>query len=69
MKFIEFIKTYCGFDWENGEIVVIDQRKGESYLCKCKNGEIIHAFHDMSYLVTKDVYRWVHSDKTMVITL
>ena len=29
MTLKEFIETYEGFDWENGEVVLIDQRRGK----------------------------------------
>ena len=35
MTLKEFIETYEGFDWENGEVVLIDQRRGKNlYLRK-----------------------------------
>lgn len=66
----DFINTYEGFDWENGEVVIIDQRVGKSYLCHFENGVIKHPYHisfDVEF--NKPVYNWTHSKKTMVITL
>ncbi len=70
MRLKDFIETYEGFDWNNCEIVVIDQRIGKSYLCKLKNGRLIHPYHlAVSKELEKSVYDWTHSEKTMVVTL
>ena len=65
-----FIEDYEGFDWEHGEIVIVDQRKGNSYICTMKNGKLFHPVHmDFSRELRKEVYHWTHTDKTMLIML
>lgn len=69
MKLKDFIETYTGFNFNAGEVVVIDQRCGKSYICECKDGELIHPYHEFKKEMQKEVYNWTHSAKTMLITL
>ncbi len=70
MKLKDFIETYEGFDWENGEVVIVDQRIGKNYLCKCKNHQLKHPIHlDFDRECRLNVYSWTHTSKTMLIVI
>ena len=70
MKLKDFIETYEGFDWENGEVVILDQRIGKNYLCKCKNRQLKHPIHlDFEREYQLNVYSWTHTSKTMLIVI
>ena len=73
MTLRDFIETYEGFNWQSGEIVVVDQRRAKSYICTCENGKIDHPYMfvtDMfERMLEREVYSWTHTDKTMLITL
>ena len=69
MTLKDFLESYTGFNFNTGEIVVIDQRKGKHYICEWKNGKLDHPFHDFKDEMEKDVYDWTHTAKTMLITL
>lgn len=69
MTLRDFIETYEGFNWENGEIVIVNQRTAKSYIVKMENGVLHHPYHDMSKELEMKVYNWTHTSKTMLITL
>lgn len=70
MKLKDFIETYEGFDWENGEVVIVDQRIGKNYLCKCKNHQLKHPIHlEFEREYRLNVYSWTHTSKTMLIVI
>lgn len=69
MSLKDFLETYTGFNFNTGEVVVIDQRRGKHYICEYKDGKLIHPFHEFKGEMQKEVYDWTHSEKTMLITL
>lgn len=69
MTLMDFLATYTGFNFNAGEVVVIDQRRGKHYICECKDGKLVHPFHEFKDEMQKEVYDWTHSAKTMLITL
>jgi hypothetical protein len=73
MTLREFVKEYEGFDWENGEVAIFDQRRGTNRLCTVKNGELIWMcmpiMEDGELNTSKIVYDWTHSSKTMLIVI
>ena len=71
MTLKEFLQDYTGFDFGNGEIVIVNQRTAKSYICKLdKDGNLYNAMHH-DFTVESDmrVYSFTHSDRTMLITL
>lgn len=69
MTLREFLETYRGFDFENGEIVIVNQRTAKSYICEYKNNELKHPYSDFKYEMEMNVYKWTHSANTMLIVL
>lgn len=78
MSLKEFIESYEGFNWENGEIVVVHQRVGKQYICKYHkfaNPDVgfklarIPGLYIDNKLMEMDVYSWTHTEKTMLIVL
>lgn len=70
MTLKEFIETYEGFDWDNGEVVLIDQRRGKNYICTCENRRLKHPFHpDFEREYNLNVYSQTHTCKTMMIVI
>ena len=69
MTLKDFLETYTGFNFNTGEVVVIDQRRGKHYICEYKDGKLVHPFHKFNVEMQKEVYDWTHSEKTMLITL
>lgn len=70
MTLKEFIETYEGFDWENGEVVLIDQRRGKNYICTCEDRRLKHPIHlDFEREYNLNVYSQTHTCKTMMIVI
>ena len=73
MKLRDFIEIYEGFKWQSGEIVIVDQRRAESYICTYENGKLIHPYmyvtDKFEQMLEREVYSWTHTTKTMLITL
>ena len=69
MTLKDFMESYEGFDWNSGEIVIVNQRTAKVWLCESKNGNLSHVYHDLALDLNMEVYSWTHSKKTMVITL
>ena len=40
MTLRDFVKTYEEFEWESGEVVVVDQRYAVNFIFTCKDGEL-----------------------------
>ena len=64
-----FLEDYEGFDFERGEIVIVDQRCGRQYICKYRNGKLIHQYHDFSREIEREVWNWTHTAQTMVVVI
>lgn len=69
MKVCELIEDYRGFDWENGEVVLVDQRAAKSYICTVRGEKLTHTFHDLEYAHHREAWSWTHTKKTMLITI
>ena len=66
----EFLEDYKGFDYSNGEIVIVNQRTAKTYICRCENFLIKSThFHDFTNEYDMPVYHYEHTEKTMVIIL
>ena len=75
----EFINCYEGFDYENGEIVIFNQRTGQHSIVKAtKKHELAPRVLTGSLLLedmyndrfrNRGVWNWTHTGKTMLIIL
>lgn len=74
MTLKEFIETYEGFDWENGEVVVVNQRTGTQGVYRRKlTKEDGYGLNKQGLFMGTDleriVWNWTHTAKTMLIIL
>ena len=74
MTLRDFVKTYEEFEWESGEVVVVDQRYAVNFIFTCKDGELKNPLmrvcsEKFERMFDREVYSWLQSTKTMVITL
>ena len=64
----EFIEKYDGFDWENGEVVLVNHSNSSTYICKALNGGLningVSMWIDEMWILD-----WKHTDSTMVISV
>lgn len=58
-KLNELMQDYEGFDWKNGDIVIVDQRSGKQF--------IIGVIDPIDEYLNKNVYSWTHSKNTMLL--
>lgn len=65
----EFLEGYQGFDYENGEIVIVDQRCGKNYICKYTNNSLKSMYHDFTAEYERSVWNWTHTKNTMLIVI
>lgn len=66
----EFLEDYHGFDFENGEIVIVDQRTGKNFICKLVGKKLRSAtFHDFTAEYERSVWSWTHTQNTMLIVI
>ena len=64
-----FLEDYEGFDFEHGEIVIVDQRCCKQYICKYQNGKLIHHYHEFKSEYDRELWSWTHTAQTMLIVL
>lgn len=67
----EFLEDYKGFDFENGEIVLVNQRTGKQRICTYRNGELktTNPFINFTVELEMSVWNWTHTEKTMLIVI
>lgn len=67
----EFLEDYKGFNYENGEVVIVNQRAAKSYICRYTDGELrgSNILHDFTIEYEMPVWNWINSKNTMLITL
>lgn len=66
----EFLSDYPGFDFLNGEIVIVDQRTGKNYICKLVGEKLRSStFHDFTNEYERSVWSWNHTENTMLIVI
>lgn len=68
-KLKEFLDCYKGFDYENGEVVIVDQRQAQNFICKYRDGDLISQSIILCYAYSRDIYKWTHTEKTMLIII
>lgn len=73
-----FLEDYSGFDYENGEVVIVQQGSATLVICTPRieeDGSIslnymkASATHFIPNLYNRQVWHWNHTAKTMVIYL
>lgn len=71
MTLKEFLESYEGFDYEGGEIVLVNQRTAKSYICRYRDRELktFNPLHVFTNDLEMPVWNWTHTESTMLITL
>lgn len=62
-KLIDFLKDYEGFNYKDGEIVLVNRDNLKSYICTWDGEVLKHPFHKFNSEIGLYVYSWGHSEK------
>ena len=68
----DFFEDYNGFDYENGEIVIVDQRRAKQFIANYHGGVFKYAFFsadDAAKMLDRPVWSWTHTAQTMLIVI
>lgn len=64
-----FLEDYEGFNFESGEIVLVDKNCDRQYICKYRDGKLIHPYHSFKKEYDRKLWSWTHTKQTMLVVI
>lgn len=68
-------EAYKGFDWDNGEVVIVDQRNAQQFICRRRvhnqgDAGVVYSLDTKGYTLqySAKVWNWTHT-KTQCLSL